>query len=1066
MKQNLIIRASAGTGKTFSLATRFIRLMLFERVDPRRIVALTFSRAAAQEIYMKLLERLWKAARDDAGAREERKTLLAGLSEAERASVNVAGTAAEFAELLRAVIGAQGHATIATLDSFILRIVRSFPLEMGFQNAVDVLDGFGEDRAVAEARASLLDSEEPNEAFVANFRMATDNAFVRTCSKALGSALAGWRDFLLTHRGTCDRWTRASVCAALGVAENPVRPDLSSFVTGKSSDLRDQFARRVEGFTPEAEVVKTSKPSKLDEMIIRLAAHPEETAYSYEDRGKSKTIDLGADGAAAFHAGVKYMMSVKLGRTIDVVLAKLALCRMVEYEYDVSTRRRGQLTFADFTDCQAVAEEDSEAALRLENLQYRFDERFSHWALDEFQDTSEVQWKCLKRLVREAAQPDAGRSVMAVGDLKQSIYTWRGGNDAPFKEMMEDWPEFRENGEIVPNDVSYRYGANTADFINRVFGEANIRGSGVLGPGCEDAVNRWLASDCWMLHRSGAANPQGDCVRVLAVKPPEKGAPEEEAPAEQDDAEETSAAMRVLAPKIVLCAEELWKAHEAAGSTETVGILVRNNADGAALAEQLRARDLPVVWEGADGVLDAPVVRAVMELLKLAEHPQDKFAWKTVHVLFPIREIVFPGLKYASGVSRAVSRMLTEAGLARTLREMVAKIVSSGFELDARSVLRLEGLVRAGVAYERRGDATGGVGRFADYLRLTAGRETSSSPHVIRILTIHRSKGLTLDRVIVPVLEKGARDSIVRPRKGTPLAGEGWALDSVPEGLAKLNPKLATAWREVANARVLEQLRLNYVALTRARKETVVFVCDDPHPGKIQFRDVLVKPFADGPQGEEGPCGRLVVRLGDEPTFERKEGREQQAEPWVHAAGEDAVARRSPSTVTHAGRYSRFSAAGLFAREGETGAEKGTAAHARFASVGWIDPSAPANETERELLAWGWQEAFVRPGGEAELWRERSYELFRNGTWETGQFDRVVFTGAGESRTAVVYDFKTNARRPDETETAFAERMRETYGPQMNAYREALEALTGLPSARIRTTLLLTATATALPIRG
>ena len=84
MKQNLIIRASAGTGKTFSLATRFIRLMLFQRVSPERIVALTFSRAAAQEIYMKLLDRLWNAACSAKGAAIERDILLQGLSAAER----------------------------------------------------------------------------------------------------------------------------------------------------------------------------------------------------------------------------------------------------------------------------------------------------------------------------------------------------------------------------------------------------------------------------------------------------------------------------------------------------------------------------------------------------------------------------------------------------------------------------------------------------------------------------------------------------------------------------------------------------------------------------------------------------------------------------------------------------------------------------------------------------------------------------------------------------------------------------------------------------------------------
>ena len=62
LEGNLLIRASAGTGKTFALATRYLRLMLLDKVDPAKIIALTFSRAAAQEIYTKILERLWKAA--------------------------------------------------------------------------------------------------------------------------------------------------------------------------------------------------------------------------------------------------------------------------------------------------------------------------------------------------------------------------------------------------------------------------------------------------------------------------------------------------------------------------------------------------------------------------------------------------------------------------------------------------------------------------------------------------------------------------------------------------------------------------------------------------------------------------------------------------------------------------------------------------------------------------------------------------------------------------------------------------------------------------------------------
>ena len=78
--------------------------------------------------------------------------------------------------------------------------------------------------------------------------------------------------------------------------------------------------------------------------------------------------------------------------------------------------------------------------------------------------------------------------------------------------------------------------------------------------------------------------------------------------------------------------------------------------------------------------------------------------------------------------------------------------------------------------------------------------------------------------------------------------------------------------------------------------------------------------------------------------------------------------------------------------------------------------------------------------------------------WESGQFDRVVFTGTGADRRATIYDFKTNVPRPEETEAAFAVRMRAQYAGQMRAYAAALAQLAGLPPDRIETVLLLTAT--------
>ena len=93
-----------------------------------------------------------------------------------------------------------------------------------------------------------------------------------------------------------------------------------------------------------------------------------------------------------------------------------------------------------------------------------------------------------------------------------------------------------------------------------------------------------------------------------------------------------------------------------------------------------------------------------------------------------------------------------------------------------------------------------------------------------------------------------------------------------------------------------------------------------------------------------------------------------------------------------------------------TAAQKGEAAHLAYQTIEWADAETAA------AMPTAFREAFVKPSPEATVWRERGYELFADGRWETGRFDRVVFTGTGESRRATVYDFKTNRKLSAETD--------------------------------------------------
>lgn len=991
--KNLVIRASAGTGKTFALATRFLQLALFNKVPPERIVALTFSRNAAQEIYVKILERLWKASGGDEkekltpeeAAARERNTLLEGLSgkdleEARRGDCSPDA----FARLLRAVVGVQDAGSIATLDSFILRVVRGFPLETGFDEVPDVLDGFGENRVAADAfSATLSGADAESDSFKKKFLAARNNANARTVLSTLEHLLGPWIGFLDSHP-EARNWTMSSMCDAIGIA-----PDASS---------------------PDDEIVKALKATE----------------------------------------------------------AKLALAKLVVDARQAVKRRLGKFAFGDFT--IALAESETTGRnLALQDIQFRLDSMFDHWELDEFQDTSEAQWKCLRRLVEEAATDSPNRSATVVGDLKQSIYTWRGGNDAPFSEIM-DWRQFSgEYGDNIPLPESHRYGRHTVDFVNDVFGPENVRAH---EGGCHTAADRWVDDNCWMEHKPPKSKDgkicDDDFVEIVGVDPSSASSDDDGA----DDA--PSAAVRAMAPQICDFVVDFWKKHQR--STETVGLLVRKNGDGALLAERLRSLGVPVVWEGLSGVLDSPVVRAVLDLLSLAHHPEDVFAWKTVNDIFPLREAVFPDLSDAPSVSAAVSRMLARLGLARTLREIVAKLGGTG--LNERTKGELDALVREGAAFESRPEDGGDLTRFRDWLAAAAGREIAASPDVLRILTIHRAKGLTLDHVIVPIPEKGNKDSIIAPdSRRTILFGDGWALGSFAgnnqAGLRKQHPVLEQAWNRAADERFLDALRTYYVALTRARQSTHVFVVDEPvKDEKIQFRTLLLAPWKDRPPVRTERWGKVLFESGTMPPFKEKEGdgtdKSSFGHPWPFVPTETPIEHVTPSTLFHgAGSDAGFPADLPFAENAGAAAGKGVDEHAEFAKIEWIDPAAPEGDRERKILEWGgaWSEAFRKTPG-ATVWREKGYEVFssKGSFWETGQFDRVVFRGSGPDRTAEIYDFKTNAKRTGESSGDFERRMASTYGMQMNAYRRAVAVLCDLPFSRISATLLLSTTGTAVEI--
>ncbi len=1093
--KNLVMCASAGTGKTFSLATRFIQLMLMKRraaadsgVKPAGnllgdMMALTFSRAAMAEIYNKLLERLLKAAANEDKCAEERNLLG-----------DDSLTRDDFRELLREVIDGQYAGNISTLDGFILRLIRTFPKECGFMKPVEMLDGRNEKELILSVYDAMLngDDAEVRELIAAACGGDNSRMFRNMLALWLESADGGegWREFALQHPESRS-WTVDSMAKSMGVRADAdwknwlyggVREKESEVISRGLNSACESFGKSLReiGVKFANEYLKYSgDKSPLDgsttvyELINALAVNPDADSFTHIKKNKNGPVEeilrLPSGLAAAVSHDVHRMLGVYFGMKLSVIHAKLQLAFKFEDIYSRQVRAEGRLTFADLPRVIAAGRR-SGLDEHLTNLEYRIDSELNHWALDEFQDTSESQWACLENLLNEAWQNDE-KSAVVVGDGKQAIYAWRGGSDKPFEAVLAAAEAGDAGGWKKANLVkSYRYGKNTCELVNRVFGgfSSNEKLFIKLLDICPKAqldlaMEKWKSG--WMEHQSGDQTENGsDFVQVI-------NAPVSGDTGDTDDMERISPTDAALMGSAAEYLQPLWQAHEKVSSNETVAVLVRTNTQGIRMAKYLRKNGLPAVWEGESNVADVPLVFAVLQLLHLAGHPQDTFSGWTVELLHLADCLlpdcagdcrIYPEQKLRK-ISEDLSVQLARRGLARTLRGIVEAVHKNGPGLDTLSVKRLDDLVRAAVEYESIA-ADAGIDGFRRYVENTTGREIVNSPAVIRILSIHRSKGLTFDHVVVPVREDGRAGNNICKGRSDKFCGDGWVFDGSSKNVMKLSAPLI-GQAEAGNGKMLlESMHAWYVAFTRGRRSLAVIL---PLPEKestgLFFRDIVRMNLGKN-------CGlpdNVVFRLGNEPEFlppgNCQEEKKTKTEKWNFTASRSVWRRSTPSaSASHtAPAGGGIMPVNIFDAAYGSAAEQGTDEHEALSRIEWIAPEAPADVRQRGILDSPWRSAFVKPSPSAEVWREQNYELASGGEWQTGQFDRVVFDGGK----AVIYDFKTNRRRDGESIADFERRMAETYAGQMAAYRRALHCLTGIGDTDISSVLLLRSSGTAVEVK-
>ena len=964
MNANVLIEASAGTGKTQALAGRLIALIR-AGVKPQEIVALTFSRAAAGEIFERFV------------------TLLA----------ESAGEHPEDAALLREVIATQHLSQIGTLDSFLMRIVRSFPLELGLVGRLEMMDDY--ESAAERARVSfgILRRTDAalKRAFGEAFSLAMNRENVRSFTETYRNFISAWHERYLAMPdpaawGEAARLRLADVDGRSQVLEiaSPVSSLASSADTLEGivdSDAWREFVAWVRTFRGTFSGMKgfAKKFVEMGEALFRGATI--ELSYS------RKQYAFGGAQAAAIRRAVAVLYADVIRMKLEMARGIRTLVSSFEDEYAKKVRACGRLVFADVPRLILGLSEDARLA-----LEYRMDSKIRAWALDEFQDTSREQWKALSGLIEEAKQSDGEKSLFVVGDRKQAIYGWRNGDVGIFTHE-------RESGAYDVGELkkSWRYGGPLVEAINAVF---------VHGRLCEEFPS-------WESPEHETARPElGGFVQT--VESPGAKA--------EDFVEPVFNALSAVDP---------------VGRGISAAILVRTNTFGELLAAQLKQKGLRgVVWEGESSILDTSALLAFLDTLALADHPGDKQAYEHFRRSPLARAKYGETVPEAAELSAAFALSFATKGIVRTFRELRAALPEDPSAAWSEFTEgRFTDMLRAAAEFEGSMEAGVRLGDFISFLRSRKKRNVAE-PGKIKIMTIHRSKGLGFDYVVLPLYEHDALDA----EPDGPLVGPDWILPDPSVRVTSAVPELQGAWRARKDRAEQEALCTYYVAMTRAKRAMTIVL----HPAAKTSTSMRFSQFVREAISE--PIGNPEWYQKFQVSGSKSQVAAVEDVSPVARGKRQAVKRRLPSLSFHTGE----SAGNLFAAAGarQFAIDRGVAVHAEYEKIEWLPAEAAKDEFDRAL---------VKPEGCTALWRERAFEIRRGEEWTSGRFDRVVFVGEGDNRKAMIYDFKTNAKRTQESEADFLQRLCASYRGQMSAYRQALARLTGISTENISCFLLSTA---------
>ena len=831
MEQALTVyKASAGSGKTFTLASEYITLVVKNPQDYRSILAVTFTNKATQEMKTRILSQLYGIAHSlpDSEAYYEQVRMKTGFSEQ-----TIRENAAKALSLLT---HHYNEFRVQTIDAFFQSVLRNLARELNLTAnlRVDLNDEQVEAQAVDELINSLEEGEE-----VLNWirdyidKNIEDDKGWNVISQIKDFGKNIFKDFYKDHKTELDnRFSDESFfndfITDLRERRTRILNRLNEHAKQMYKKIRDAnldnpnlFNRGANGLL--SHIIKLTKgtpsndptPQYVQSCIDSADKWPASKCPAKE---RAAIIEL---ASASLCSDLKILNDYRINdwkeyQSCNLTLKHLSQLRLlhaISEAVDEINKDTNRFMLSNTQSLLSTLMKDSDTPFVFEKM----GAYLKHIMIDEFQDTSTIQWNNFRKLLDNCmAQVDSHNLI--VGDVKQSIYRWRQGDWKLLNNIEHEFT--KEQIKIEPLDTNYRSEENIIRFNNTFFKQAVLQTVKELeSEGIEGATE--LVEAYKEIEQKPRKDNGKGCVRIKLFRYDSKNASDYK--------------QKILNELI----ENIRQLLDQGYKQKDIAILARSKTVIPDIVDSFQNidKDVSLVSDEAFRLDASLAVNVIIEALRLLTHPHDKLTESKLVKLYQQQVIktgkdindLFVGENSTELKSFLPSGYIDKfESLSRlSLIDLVDEIYSL-FSLDSLEGQSAYVCTFYDTLNEYLRDHPADIDDFIEEWENTLSSNTIQSDEVdgIRLITIHKSKGLEYDNVLIPFcdweLEKTngitiwcSGDDKEKPYGELPLI-------PVDYSSKMLGTVFEDDYKEEHLQNTVDNMNLLYVAFTRAGKNLFI----------------------------------------------------------------------------------------------------------------------------------------------------------------------------------------------------------------------------------------------------